>query len=64
MYHRKEIWEGKVKLREDDDITFRYFTCIAVDHVGGADINGGSRDLIVRRWETNILPRSIKPGGM
>ena len=65
IWLRNEIWEGKVILSGDNEVQFRYFACIVLDY-GGSETNGGgqiSRDLIVRRWETNILPRTIKPSG-
>ncbi|KZS21732.1 Glycerophosphocholine phosphodiesterase GPCPD1 [Daphnia magna] len=54
-----EIWQGTVQLPLDQEVYFRYFTCIVLDHMAEND-EGNKRDLIVRRWETNISPRLIK----
>jgi len=46
-----EVWTGAVRLPSNEEIQFRYFTCIVVEET-----------LIVRRWEANILPRTIISG--
>lgn len=57
---RNEIWQGTVQLPIETEVYFRYFTCIALDHNSEDCSGGGKTDLIMRRWETNILPRLIK----
>ena len=54
FFHQKisyEVWTGAVRLPSNEEIQFRYFTCIVVEET-----------LIVRRWEANILPRTIISG--
>ncbi|XP_046443708.1 glycerophosphocholine phosphodiesterase GPCPD1-like [Daphnia pulex] len=54
-----EIWQGTTQLPVDQEVHFRYFTCIVLDHhLEENEVNG--RVLIMRRWETNISPRIIK----
>jgi len=52
-----EVWQGTIRLPSNEEIQFRYFTCIAVE---GRFVE--QKTLIVRRWEANVLPRTIVPG--
>jgi len=52
-----EVWHGTIRLPSNEEVQFRYFTCIVVE---GKFIE--QKTLIVRRWESNVLPRTIVPG--
>ena len=59
-----EIWQGTTQLPADQEVYFRYFTCIALESNLEENNEGNRKDLITRRWETNILPRHIKTNGI
>lgn len=53
-----EVWSTTVSLPKLPVIEYRYFVCVVVDLPGFASEH--SKELIVRRWETNINPRRIR----
>lgn len=62
FFCRYEVWEGKTNLPAEKEVEFRYITCILLDNF--VESSGEhKKEIIMRRWETNILPRIIKPNG-
>lgn len=56
------MWEGKADIPAEKQVEFRYITCIVLDNFN-ENTGEHKKDIIMRRWETNILPRIIKPNG-
>lgn len=48
-------WVCSVKLPEGEEVEFRYAVCMFVER---RDPAAGTK-VVVRRWETNLLPRKI-----
>ena len=56
---RQNIWSTQIQIDDDDDfeIFYRYCTCVVVSS-GHAETG---QKLIVRKWETGIEARKIRP---
>lgn len=53
------VWVGEIDLPADRRIKFRYFVCMVLDNPNL--VRGNTTLHIVRRWESNPVPRFIEP---
>lgn len=61
ILHREGIWSGVISIPRDCNVMFRYFVGIVFKP---DEEKFTSRQVIVRRWETNLNPRVIHKEGM
>lgn len=61
VLHREGTWSGVISIPRDCNVMFRYFVGIVFKP---DEENFTSRQVIVRRWETNLNPRVIHKEGM
>lgn len=61
LWCREGVWSVAISIPSDCEVKFRYFVGIAFEPDGE---KLSSRQVIVRRWETNLNPRLIHKEGM
>lgn len=54
-----ELWTGRLLLPTNRKIKYRYFVCMILDNSNQLVENGSQQLFIMRRWESNCLPRII-----
>lgn len=60
-FRNGQIFSQKVALPIDTDVVFRYFVAVICQSNG---TKNSAKTLIIRRWETHIVPRLVKKNSM
>lgn len=60
-FREGQIFSQKVALPIDADVEFRYFVAVICQSNG---TKNSAKTLIIRRWETHMIPRLIKKNSM